>query len=102
MAQLVSEATPKARKRHFCEECGRDIVKGQTYKRQFISDGGDAWTFKAHTDCIEMSNELRTRNNLWGNDWYPIHEIVEGNDFNAWRGFYPHVVCRLEYRTTPQ
>ena len=45
---------PTARKRHWCEVCGRAILPGETYWRQAALDGGIAWSNKtcAHCECV--------------------------------------------------
>lgn len=99
MTSCISESRPIARKHHRCEECGRLIAPGQRYLRQFNTDGGDAWTFKAHEDCAAMGQKYRTKNFIWSDDWLPLWELLEDQaELNAWRGFYPHPVCRLEFR----
>ena len=42
---------PTARKRHWCEVCGRAILPGETYWRQAALDGGIAWTNKTCSHC---------------------------------------------------
>lgn len=98
MAKTVSETVQVARKNHYCEECGCCIVKGHTYSKSFITEGGDAWTFKSHVDCLEMADKYRAENKLWGFDWHPLFDLFDhGNEPPKWRGMFPHVVCRMEF-----
>ena len=58
MVNLLSKTTPKARKRHICDSCGRAIEIGEVYERQFCADGGEAWSYIAHQSCIAASQVL--------------------------------------------
>ena len=55
--ELINESNPIARKEYRCELCNRIIHKGQRYRRQFIRDnGGEAWSFKGHEECCELTS----------------------------------------------
>jgi len=54
MADIVSTQTPKARKAHKCDWCGGKIEVGERYERTFITDYGDAWTWKCHPECQRL------------------------------------------------
>ena len=99
MITTLSEETPVARKPHRCEECGRTIPKGARYLRQSNADGSQAWTFKAHEDCVALGIAYRTKHRLWDEyDWLPMWELADGDHLlDQWRGRYPHAVCRLEF-----
>jgi hypothetical protein len=56
--ELISVSTQKARKNHRCNLCNRVIEKGETYRRQFIKDSGDTYSFKEHDKCGEIANYL--------------------------------------------
>jgi len=58
MVDVLSTTTPKARKRHYCDSCGRSIEIGEVYERQFCADGGEAWSYVAHRSCIAASQSL--------------------------------------------
>lgn len=98
MVELINESIQIARKRHYCEECGREIVKGQPYLRQRCKDGGDVWTFKAHQDCAAWGTAYRNKHNdwPWHGDFLPMYDLIEPHEFDEWRGLFPHAVCRLE------
>ena len=97
--QNVSEHHPKARKDHWCDECGRPIRRGTIYTKQVNKDGGDIWTFRAHTDCMELGTAYRNKHNCWRGhgDFLPMYELIEPHEMNEWRGLFPHAVCRLEF-----
>ena len=88
MASLIAQTTPKARKNHICDACwtlrnyltptgnpltfgemravaiakqnGWKILKGQTYVRQFNTDGsGEVWTFKAIPAILNICDKYK-------------------------------------------
>jgi len=97
--EIIWESKQAAHHRHYCEECGRNIEKGQTYFRQRNKDGGDVWTFKAHLDCSDLGIAYRNKNDAWRGygDFIPMYELIEPDEFNEWRGQYPHAVCRIDF-----
>lgn len=101
MVTLLDEQTPVARKRHLCEECGRPIYRGTKYLSQKCKDGGDLWTFKTHIECAALSRDYRDKHVNWRahGDFLPMYETIEPHEFNEWRGYHPHAVCRLEFRS---
>ena len=55
--ELIDESKPVARNDYVCDLCNRKISKGQRYRRQFIrDDGGEAWSFKGHEECCELTS----------------------------------------------
>ena len=50
----LESATVKARKRHVCTWCREGIDAGVEYHRSKWVDGGDLWTQKAHTGCLDL------------------------------------------------
>ena len=99
MGTLVSETEQIARRAHRCDECHHKIPPGVKYARQFVVDGGDAWTWKMHIDCGAASDHQFNED---GGDYYdnrsPLVEYEnDTGEFPGWlRGYWPHVVCRLE------
>lgn len=52
MGDVTFAAThPKARKAHECDECGRWIAVGETYRRQGYTYEGVAYTFRCCEQC---------------------------------------------------
>lgn len=102
MVTLISEGTRKARKRHQCFHCYRDIAVGtihgfQTCKYDHV------YTIRYHLDCEELASEYRILSGGYYDEegWPPLRDewCDSGeyeNECNAWRGFYPHVVARME------
>lgn len=93
-----------AAKDHKCECCERTIPKGSTYVRLAGVYEGGFWSLKCHADCAEA---------WWvfpqvlgcGWDEFSMQYVIEldmmtadeaQDTLNRVRGFYPHVVCRLE------
>lgn len=103
MVTNLANGTRRARKHHQCWHCYRDIAPGETYGFQSNVYDGRAYTLKFHLDCEACSSECRR---LSGNDYYdegypPLRDewIDNGeykNECDNWRGFFPHVVARME------
>ena len=55
---VLSAQTPRARKQHACDSCGKAIEPGTVYTKQFVTDGGDSWTWKAHSHCVRAGEIL--------------------------------------------
>ena len=55
--ELINESKPIARKDYVCDLCSRIISKGQTIPQAVIrDDGGEAWSFKGHEECFELTS----------------------------------------------
>lgn len=95
MTVLVSETRQAARKPHQCDNCGRFIEPGTRYLRQFVKDGGDVWSWVSHEDCAEAAARIWDEYGWRGE---PIPPLVdqEQEAFDAYRGQFPHAVCRAE------
>jgi hypothetical protein len=99
MVELISKSKPKARKYHQCDQCGRSIAPGTVYSRWLFKDGGDIWAWTSHQDCQQLANAIHRAREL---DWDEgIRLLDEWADYPeetaAWRGYFPHVICRLEF-----
>ena len=59
MAELISFKEVKARKKHICGLCNKDIEPGEQYYRQFIKgDEGNVYTFNNHIDCQMLVDKV--------------------------------------------
>lgn len=105
MIEVLSEGTRKARKEHQCFDCYRPIVKGQVYAFQTCKYD-DVYTICQHQDCRAASEFYRKSSGLsfWDFDdgIPPLMDIISDGgeyeaDYNYLRGYFPHVVCRLEW-----
>lgn len=78
MATLLGESYPKARKGHGCDGCGGSIGAGDTYVRQRVVDGTEAWTWKSHQLCNAADRVVRARSERYddeeGVSWGEVHE----------------------------
>lgn len=99
---LLAETRQVARKYHRCFDCGGWIAPGERYSRVNLAQDGSAYTLLRHIDCVAMSDEVVTAGHepdYWYDGVPPLWED-EGvmDDLDLWRGYYPHVVCRIEFR----
>jgi len=102
---LINEGTLKARKSHTCFDCGRTIEKGTVYMFQTCAYDGRVYTLHSHSDCVEASKFYRNYNNLTPYDFDAgipgLRNIIDDAgehiyDYELLRGYFPHVVCRME------
>lgn len=49
---------PRAKKIHICNLCGRNILPGEKYERQFNKEDGEVYTFKCCKECNLIYNEI--------------------------------------------
>jgi hypothetical protein len=103
MIRVLKNATRKAKKSHQCWNCYRAIEVGTTYELQTNIYDGRVYTLKSHADCNECASEYAKVNGiLYDEDGFgPLRDDwIDSGDYriclNAWRGFYPHVVARME------
>ncbi len=102
MTTVLNEGTRKARKPHQCFHCYRSIEPGHTYGFQ-TNKYDYVYTLAWHMDCEELASKCR---DLMDEDWLeegcpPLRDMwVDSgeyrNECDKWRGFYPHVVARME------
>ena len=75
--ELIDESKPIARKDYVCDLCSRKICKGQRYRRQFIrDDGGEAWSFKGHEECCELTSIIDFSDYYEGVDCDAFEEAI--------------------------
>lgn len=72
--EVISIRESIARKDHKCSYCHSIILKGEKYENQFCVDG-EAYTWKSHLDCRDLSSKLFDRDEFW--------EGVSDSDFQA-------------------
>jgi hypothetical protein len=98
---VLDQGTRKAKKRHQCFHCYRDIVPGQTYGFQTCKYD-HVYTLSWHVDCEQLADECRAIvDEYWDDGWPPLRDMwldsgEYSNECDGWRGFYPHVVARME------
>ena len=100
MAQVISESTPRARKHIRCDHCERSIPPGQVYHRAFLKDGGDTWSWSSHMDCKALADAIWKANDYSYDEGICLSEEWANypDETALWRGDFPHVICRLEFR----
>lgn len=75
--ELIDESKPIARKDYVCDLCSRKICKGQRYRRQFIrDDGGEAWAFKGHEECCDLTSIIDFSDYYEGVDCDAFEEAI--------------------------
>jgi hypothetical protein len=102
MTITLASGTRTARKEHWCFHCCRAIELGTSYGYQ-TNKYDYVYTLAWHLDCEELAHKCRL---LSGEDyidegwpglrelWCDRGEYYTGCD--NWRGFYPHVIARME------
>ena len=85
----------KAAKKHRCENCGRFIESGQTYVRQRMVDGGEAWVWKSHEDCQEASQILFDEVGANFDDGLPLVSEMDSEDRDVVRRVNPALAERM-------
>jgi hypothetical protein len=100
MVTLISEGTRKARKPRQCFHCYRTIPAGETYGFQTCKYDS-VYTLSWHLDCEEMAREYRDPYSYADEGWGPLRDDLVGSgqyqdELDAFRGQFPHVVCRME------
>lgn len=103
MIMMLECGTRKARKPHKCWHCYRIIEAGTIYGYQANVCDGEVFTLKFHQDCNDCADYYgRINGTLYGEDGTgPLRDQwADSGDYHicldAWRGFYPHVVARME------
>jgi len=103
MIETLNRGTRKARKPHQCYDCYRMIVPGEAYAfGTFKYD--DVYTLKHHLDCMAASaHYIKFHNISYDHDdgIQPLADMISDggeheSDHAMLRGYFPHVVCRLE------
>jgi hypothetical protein len=103
MITVLAEGQRTAAKPHQCYHCYRSIGVGEQYGYQTCKYD-TVYTLRWHLDCEAMSAEIRALapDLYWGDEgWPPLMDyLTDCGEYEAecdrWRGFYPHVVARME------
>lgn len=101
MVANLNRGTRTARKPHQCFHCCRHIAPGTRYG--FETNKYDyVYTLAWHLDCEELAAKCREIAEPWDDEGWPglREEWCSSGEYyselNAWRGFYPHVIARME------
>lgn len=97
----------KTRKPHRCEHCQSTIPAGSACWKEAGVWEGDFYAGYSHLDCIALWRDLFP---VYGDPYdgmaLDLGEVIGGDEsrevvqdeYDQWRGHYPHVICRLELR----
>jgi len=78
-----------------CDQCGRLIGVGETYRRRVYKDG-DICTYKAHVDCDDAAQEMFDRANLYSNEYMCLQNYIDVSDSGWLWSEFPDVAERLQ------
>lgn len=102
MLQSLNRGIRKARKHHRCFHCCRHIAPGETYGFQ-TNKYDDVYTIAWHLDCEELASKCSDLSeNYYDDEGFQglRDEWCDNGEYYAecdrWRGYYPHVVARME------
>lgn len=85
-----------ARKRRFCEQCGRPIEPGSPYRRGAGSYDGEMYSHATHLECHEAAQAYARLHRLWGEDYPWFQHMDLDLDDEAWLlKEHPVVAARL-------
>jgi hypothetical protein len=102
MIKTLENATRKAKKPHQCWHCYRTIEANTRYGLQTNVYDGRVYTLRWHLDCQDCWSECIKAGIIYCDDGYPPlrDDWVDSGEYerecNVWRGFFPHVVARME------
>jgi len=65
--EFSDSQTRKARKTHQCDECGREILRGEQYEHAVGKLDGDFFQNKTCADCLTIGDEFFCGSWAWGN-----------------------------------
>ena len=97
MPTRLAEMHPIARKRHACDHCGCGIEKGARYLSVRLVEDGRAYTWKSHLDCAELAQSIWIECELNWDEGVCLQD-EDWSELRLWRGYFPHVICRMELR----
>lgn len=88
------DTNPKARKDHWCHECGKVIPKGEVYHKQTGIGDSTPYTWKVHKQCAGLYWALNKINFAYG-DPIPTSDFCL-EEMEHLRGRFPHAVNRWD------
>lgn len=104
MVTRISCGTRKARKPRQCFDCYREIPIGATYAFQNNIYDGRFYTLFQHVDCAACARkyQMDCGHHYYDDDGCPplrddwLNSGAYEENCDAYRGFFPHVVARME------
>lgn len=104
--ELLDSGERVGRKVHQCFDCYRPIPKGVEHHFSTCVYEGSAYTLRSHCDCHDANAYYREFHGLRIQDFDidgipPLADMISDAgeyliDHSMLRGYFPHVVCRLE------
>ncbi|MCP4493802.1 MAG: hypothetical protein GY820_41850 [Gammaproteobacteria bacterium] len=104
--ELLDAGERVGRKDHQCFDCYRPIRKGCLHSFSVCKYEGSVYTIRSHSDCYKANDFYRKFHGLRDFDFDidgipPLADMISDAgeyevDHAMLRGYYPHVVCRLE------
>lgn len=113
MSLEISHGHRTARKQHRCFHCRRNIAVGESYYYQTVVYDVIE-TLKMHTDCEAFAWAYIKISGYTYYDFIdgypPTYDLIVENLsppeldglFNSYRGYYPHVITRMEHNIQDQ
>jgi hypothetical protein len=107
MTSFAASRHVTARKHHRCACCGHGIPPGTRHLKMVGKWQGDFYAERMHDDCYALWTALFDD---WGDPYDGMpYDLVEmfcdcgdghaaQEAIDAQRGFFPHAVCRIEFR----
>lgn len=100
MVIIIAEGTRTGRKPHRCFHCQRPIPSGVLHGFQ-TNKYDHVYTLRWHLDCEDLAAQCRDASDYEEEGWSGLRdEWCESGEYlaecNYWRGFYPHVIARME------
>ncbi len=77
MITVLDEGQRTACKQHTCSVCGGLILAGSEYWAQSCADGRQAWIWKAHGLCAEVSWALARELGLYDDEWISEDGMID-------------------------
>ena len=104
MIETISQGIVQARKPRQCFHCYRQIGYGERYGFQVNKYDGAIYTLRWHLDCEQCANEYLSYAGYCFDHYEgfpPLRDDLLGSgeyesECNHLRGFYPHVIARME------
>ena len=78
---IVDVRTPKAIKPHVCDECKREIGKGEVYRREVVKYS-DLFHHKMCADCLSVREVFFSSGWYFGGLWRDFEDFVVSCDGN--------------------
>jgi hypothetical protein len=79
-SETICQEIRKARKTHKCEECNREIIKGEKYEYLFSKYDGSTDVHKTCLDCLSIRKTFFCDGWYYGQLWEALFEHIRDMD----------------------